>query len=110
MKRSRLKRISDTRKALLEEKPKENPLHKWMYSLWKSMPYKKFCKSCGTPIYGEFSTLYFDHLLEKKMYPEFTFEEKNIYFCCGNCHLSKTNGFPTENHKKAIEEAKSILL
>lgn len=84
-------------------------LHVWLFSLWKKMPYTKKCRSCGTKIWGEFLTLYFDHLLPKKKYPKFEFEEKNIYFCCGECHSKKENGFPTVNHKNAMEKAKELI-
>lgn len=85
-------------------------LHEWMLSLWNKMPKTKQCRSCGQKIWGEFSTVYFDHLLPKKKYPEFAFEEKNIYFCCGLCHNKKENGFPTPSHKEAIEKARKLLI
>lgn len=92
-----------------EKVEKTKRLHEWMLSLWNKITDKK-CTSCGKKIWGEFSTLYFDHLLPKKKYPEFEFEEKNIYFCCGTCHEKKENGFPTPSHKAAIDKAKELLI
>lgn len=67
------------------------------------------CQSCGKQLYGEPLSLYFDHLLEKSQYKELTLVKENIYICCGDCHSAKTNGFPTQNHKIAIEKAKLIF-
>lgn len=91
---------------------KENTIkmHQFLLTIWKKMPNSKKCRSCGQKIYGEFLTVYFDHLLPKKKYPEFEFEEKNIYFCCGLCHNKKENGFPNEDHSNAILKAKTMLL
>lgn len=100
-------------KKELERKEKverTKKLHQWMLDIWNRMPKTKECRSCRRKIWGEFSTLYFDHLLPKKKYPEFEFEEKNIYFCCGECHTKKENGFPTPAHKAAIEKAKELFI
>lgn len=29
-----------------------------------------------------------------------------MFFCCGECHTKKGNGFPTKKHQKAINKAK----
>lgn len=87
-----------------------NKLHVWFQELWDKMGNLKRCSSCEMRIYGEIRTIYFDHLLPKNKYPELEFEEKNIYFCCANCHTKKENGFPTEKHEEAIQKAKLELL
>jgi 5-methylcytosine-specific restriction endonuclease McrA len=74
--------------------------------LWSKLPRKKVCSSCGVEIHGQNKSYYWDHLIEKSVHPELKYAEWNMYFCCGECHGSKTNGFPTDKHKQAIEEAK----
>ncbi len=66
------------------------------------------CESCNTALFGENKSLYHDHLLEKgnPLYEHLKYEIENLYLCCGDCHTKKGNGFPTENHKKAIDAAK----
>lgn len=85
-----------------------------MYSLfdelWEKLPKPRKCWSCDKKITGQNLSVYWDHLLEREFYPEFTLEERNLYFCCLKCHDSKTKGFPTEEHKQAIERAKKELL
>ena len=78
--------------------------------LWSKLPKEKKCSSCGRRIYGENKPLYWDHLLERNKYPHLQYEEENMYFCCGECHTSKTNGWPKPNHKAAIEHAKQKFL
>ena len=103
-----LRRVA--KKIPLQEKP---PSKMWEFfqQLWEKLPKKKTCWSCGCVIYGENSSLYWDHLLEKGLerYKHLAFEEKNMFFCCGECHQKKTNGFPTEKHQEAIDNAKQKL-
>lgn len=79
-------------------------LHSWFLELWDRKPH--YCQSCDKWLGNEPKSIFFDHLIEKSGRRDLEFEEDNMYFCCGNCHTLKTNGFPTEKHKKAIEEAK----
>ncbi len=85
-------------------------LHNLFMELWKKLSSPRKCTSCGQRIWGECLSIYFDHLLPKNKYPEFEFEEKNIYFCCVKCHSKKENGFPTEKHRESIEKVKQELL
>lgn len=78
--------------------------------LWKNLPKNKYCQSCGVKIYGENKPLYWDHLLERNKYPNLQYEKDNMFFCCGDCHASKTNGWPKPKHKEAIEKAKQQFL
>lgn len=117
LKRTPLKRKGSINKISEKQKQKNvlksertKQMHLWLKSLWDKMPKNKKCSSCGCNIWGEFKTIYFDHLLEKSRYEELEFEEENIYFCCGDCHTLKGNGFPTENHKKAIDGARARFL
>ena len=70
---------------------------------WRSKEHK--CESCGKYLGRENKTYFHDHLLEKNKYPNFAYELWNLYLVCFECHDKKTRGFPTENHKKAIEKA-----
>jgi 5-methylcytosine-specific restriction endonuclease McrA len=106
-----MKRMSDKRKAILEEKRGETEKMWGLFDyLWSKLPKQKKCQSCGGIIRGENLSLYWDHLLEKSKYPEFMLEEENIFFVCGDCHTQKTNGFPTPRHQMAIDRAKKLLL
>lgn len=70
----------------------------------------KLCQSCQQKVWGQNKLLYWDHLLEKRKYPQFKYDRRNIFFCCADCHTKKTNGYPTPKHKEAIIQAKKILL
>lgn len=74
--------------------------------LWSKLPKDKRCTSCNIPIYGDNKPLYWDHLIEQQKRPDLIYEEGNMYFCCGECHQLKTNGYPNENHKQAMMMAK----
>lgn len=106
LKRSSLNKVSEKGKIKKEEKAANTKeLHNWFKQLWQKVSHN--CQSCGKYLGNEPLNTYFDHLLEKSKYPEHTFNEENIYICCLDCHNQKTNGFPTDNHKKAIEEVKN---
>jgi len=64
------------------------------------------CESCGKKLYEPARSYYFDHLIEKSKRPDLAFEKDNIFLCCLTCHSLKTDGHPTEVHRKAIEKAK----
>lgn len=78
------------------------------YDIWAKR--RHYCESCGLWLGNEPLSIFFDHLLEKSKYEQFALMEENIFLCCYNCHSKKTNGFPTEKHKKAIENIKKKLL
>lgn len=81
-------------------------IHEFLLKLWLALPKNKVCKSCGKPIWGGFKPLYFDHLLEKFVYPQYSMVEKNLFYpICGHCHTAKNNGWPTEKHAKEIKNA-----
>lgn len=83
-------------------------MHEFFNLHWSKKPHR--CESCGQYLGKENKTIFHDHLLEKNKYPQFKFELSNMYMVCLKCHDEKTRGFPTANHKKAIEDAKSRLL
>jgi hypothetical protein len=74
--------------------------------LWLKLPRRKTCSCCGTVIYGDNKTIYWDHILDKSVYPDFALEEWNLLFVCGDCHAQKSMGHPTEKHQKIIAEVK----
>lgn len=77
-------------------------------SIWNSREHR--CESCGAHLGREPLSIMFDHLLEKKPYPQLRHVHKNIFLVCSNCHHKKTNGFPTPKHKEAIQKATETLL
>ena len=104
LKRSPLKRQSEKNKEK-KKKDKETTikLHRWFIELWKKLN-PKVCWQCGAPLIT-FSTGYFDHLLEKGKYPQFEFEEDNIFVCCLDCHSNTGNARPGHLHAAAIQRA-----
>lgn len=103
-----IRKISEKQKQKNKEKAEATKrLHVFFLELWDKLPKNKKCICCGDSIWGEISTIYFDHLLEKSKYPELAMEIDNIYYpVCSNCHGSKTNGYPKPKHKEAILKAK----
>lgn len=91
----------------VEKKEYINKQFKMFFDIWSKR--RHYCESCGLWLGNEPLSIFFDHILEKSKYPEFALMENNIYLCCGECHTKKTNGFPTENHKKAIKNIKNLL-
>jgi hypothetical protein len=85
-------------------------MREFFNSLWEKLPKVKKCRACGKRIFGENLTIYWDHLLEKEIFPQFKYEPKNMFFCCPDCHTEKSNGFPKPLHLQAIEKAKKELL
>lgn len=77
--------------------------------LWETHPTKK-CDSCGVQLFGENLTLYHDHLLDKRDYPELRYKKENMALVCGTCHTNKSRGFPTDKHLELIKRAKQKLL
>lgn len=85
-----------------------NELIEFFNKHWANKPHK--CESCGAYLGRENKTIFHDHLLERSKYPQFKLDMRNMYLVCLKCHDEKTRGFPTANHKKAIESAKELLL
>ena len=95
-----------TYKEVPEEDRERQKRLKLFYDLiWAGLKEKR-CQQCGTPLGKEHKSWMFDHLLEKADYPEIEYELWNIFICCFQCHGKKTNGFPGDKHKAAIEKAK----
>ncbi len=108
LKKSSLKRKSKT----VEEKQQQKEDIEKMWELfeehWQKTMTKygaHWCESCSIRIWGENKSLYHDHLLEKSVYEEYKYDIDNLFLCCWECHTKKGNGFPTEKHKAAIDNA-----
>ena len=71
---------------------------------WNLKPH--YCESCGKWLGNENNICFHDHLIEKSKRRDLALEIDNLFLVCMGCHNLKTNGFPTENHKKAIEKVK----
>lgn len=100
----RLKRVAAAKRER-KEVQRFMEIHIFLWNLFYSVKDPK-CQSCDKPLYGPPRNYYFDHLIEKSMRPDLSMEKDNIFLCCLECHVKKTNGFPTEKHKEAIEKAK----
>lgn len=82
----------------------------WLFylSIWNKRPH--YCQACGKWLGIEPLTVFFDHCLEKSIYPQFRYEELNIFLCCWQHHSDKGAGFPHPKHQEAIDKAKQVLL
>jgi len=102
MKRTRLRRGNTKKGAELQKKVGEHKekLRDFFLTIWSTRPH--ICESCGKPLGKEIRSYMFDHLLEKAKYPEYEFDEDNIFLCCLDCHSRKSLGHPTEKHAGAI--------
>lgn len=58
----------------------------------------------------EINAVFFDHLLEKNMYPEFIMDKRNIILVTAEEQELRTNAHPKKRHKELIEKAKKELL
>lgn len=56
------------------------------------------------------NSLFFEHLLEKNLYPELVYEKKNIILVTAEEQELRSNGHPKSRHKELIERAKRDLL
>lgn len=98
---------SKAKERLKEQTRKKEELYEFFVELWLSIPPgDRRCKSCGKQLLSPTRNYYFDHLIEKSKRPDLAMERDNIFLCCLACHSLKTDGHPTEAHKKAIEKAK----
>lgn len=105
-----IKKITSKQIVKKEQAKKQTELrHQMFLNIWSTLTNKN-CWSCGKYLGEEPLSTFFDHLLEKSKYPKFDLIKENIYICCSDCHTKKTNGNPTDNHKKAIEIAKEKFL
>ena len=111
------KNSKSLKKSFLSKKPTEKQIQKNIekkeYNLlqwelfekhWNLKPH--YCESCNKYLGSENNLCFHDHLIEKSSRRDIALEIENLYLCCFDCHNLKTNGFPTENHKKAIKIAK----
>lgn len=71
---------------------------------WDLKPH--YCESCNKWLGTENNLCFHDHLIEKSKRKDIALDINNLFLVCFDCHSLKTNGFPTEKHKIAIEKAK----
>ena len=100
------KKKKDNRWREIEE---TKEMHQFFLDYWAKTPVK-VCRSCGVWLGNEPRTYMFDHLLEKEKYPEFKYEEDNIFLCCLECHDAKNKGYPKLKHEEAIQRAREKYL
>jgi 5-methylcytosine-specific restriction endonuclease McrA len=99
--------ISIEKKKIKTENTKK--LHEFMKEWWESFGKYKKCMACNKLLPIDFSTINVDHLVSKKVYPQFAFDVNNFYLCCADCHHAKELGFPKEHHKQAIINFKKTI-
>lgn len=95
--------IEETR----EERAKRR--HALFLQIWRdreNIDGHHYSQVSGDRLPEKFSTLYFDHLLERSKYPELEFEEENIILCLPEEHEVKGRGNPLPKHKELINKAK----
>jgi len=115
MKRTKLKKISDTRRALLEEKPEGNPLHKWFLELWDIREDNRGIINCfetGKELQRRFyreNTVCYSHILPKELYAEYEYKEWNVKIVHPAAH-SQYEIFPEKAPKQLAEYEKLIKL
>lgn len=101
-----IKKKSDKQKEKdIEDAERTLRLHQWFQELWDNLPEEKRCTVCKKRIFGDNSTIYWDHLIEKQNRWDIAFELWNILFVCGDCHTKRNNGFPLPKHKEFIKKA-----
>lgn len=107
MKRTKLKKknitIEERQIRIMEAHRQEV----FFMTIWNKRIHR--CGNCGKWLGNEPNLMFFDHLLEKSMFPEFKWEEMNIFLACPICHANKTNGFPGVKHQEAINKMKELL-
>ena len=107
LKRTPLKKVSDKKKQEDPEisKDRQDKDMEFYQRVWEKRGPK--CESCGAPIfYNRVQPINCDHILEKSKYNELRYEEENLMIVCLECHVKKTNGFPTKKQQERIELAK----
>lgn len=105
---SRLKPGVKSEENIKEEKEQRLRDFEFYNSIWNIRNHN--CEVCSKYLGEELLSIFFDHLLEKELYPQFRYNLDNILLVCGDCHTNKTNGFPKEKHKQAIIRAEKLLL
>lgn len=70
---------------------------------------KHECESCGQKLYGENKSLYHHHCYEKgiQKYEHLKYEIQNLMLLCGDCHVSVSNGYPSNEIKIRTQEVKT---
>lgn len=76
--------------------------------IWNERPHRS--QISGDWLGREPLSCMFDHLLEKSKWPQFKYDKRNIILLTCSEHSAKTNGWPLQKHKEAIENAKKLLI
>lgn len=81
--------------------------HEFYNGIWEKRPH--VCGNCNAFLGNEPLTIYFDHILEKSKYPEYRYNENNIWLLCWNCHTNKTNGIYSDKMREVIVSTGKLL-
>ena len=93
---------------MTEKQQEHKKRMEFFQSIWNVRPH--YCVNCNKWLGHEPRSYHFDHLLERKKYPEFEYERKNIALVCLDCHTNRHNGFPGSKHLKLIENARNLFI
>ena len=105
MKRSPLKKISEKKKAMLEQSKKEQiEMWNFFYQIWENRVHR--CEICNISLGLLPQSYMFDHIIEKSKRPDLKFVSDNIVLTCLECHSCKSNGHPKEKHLQLINKLK----
>lgn len=105
--RKPLSKQSDRAKEKLEAKKELLELDRQFYmGIWLGRSH--VCNFCKCRLGKEPKTYYFDHILEKEVYPEYRHNPKNIQLLCLNCHNNKTSGYTPEWFKDFVNKTKQL--
>ena len=96
----------------MKKKFDKEALHLLYIEIWKERQIKgrNYSAVSMEVLPRTISSIYFEHLLEKNLYPEFIYDKRNIILVTAEEQELRTNGHPKKRHKELIEKAKRELL
>ncbi len=108
----KIKKVNDKEK-FEQKKAQTQAQYAFFIEIWnerKRPDGRNYCEVSGKRLPLEPLSLYFDHLLEKSIYPEYRFDKRNIAIVDADIHSLKTSGFPHPKHQELIETFKKLVL
>lgn len=106
--RMSIKRRKKSEEEIVQNKADRERMLNLFSEIWLERPHYSILS--GKWLGNEPMTTFFDHLLEKSVYPQFKYEKENIILVTPDEHTVKTNGFPLPKHQELIEVARKKFL
>jgi hypothetical protein len=103
-----IKRREKTKEEIEENKAESLKMRELFMEIWRERPH--YSQVSGKWLGKEPSSIFFDHLLVKELYPQFKFEKENILLVTADEHVERTSGWPKPKHQEFIDEAKKKFL